>query len=102
VPVIDARTGTIGDRAQGTLAAKVPTGALVTSGLLLATHSLESLFARAASSVQGGLAVEYRVSPGFGFGGGLSYAWQEQDGTGSFTTAMALAQATFYGPRTRF
>jgi hypothetical protein len=101
-PFVDLRTGVVDERAQATGAAQFHARSMVYSGTLGATRSIDSPFILPLTSFQALLEAEYIVSPIVGVGGGVRYAWQDQEPLGIFSVAMVFAQVTLHAPLEQF
>ncbi len=101
-PLVDSLTGAADYRAQAAATVTLPIHFTTVRGSLAFSRSVESQFVQPLTFVTAGVQVDYRFTPWLTAGGGVLYAWQEQDTMGSFSTGMALVQATVHPTPLRF
>ncbi|HEX8790757.1 MAG TPA: hypothetical protein VF765_07380 [Polyangiaceae bacterium] len=101
-PVLDIRTGILDERVQANATAAVPIRRVTIDGGLGATRSIASQFLQPLTTVQAFVEAEYALSKTVGVGGGVRFAWQNQEGAGSFTGEMLSGHLTVRLPTARF
>lgn len=101
-PVFDIRTGMLDERVQGTASATIPVRLLKIEGSLALARSVESRFIEPGTYLRASIDVEYRVSRTFAVGAAAYYAWQEQQGAGTFSGEILSVHATARIPTMRF
>lgn len=101
-PVLDLTTGMLDERVQGTASATIPIRRVKLEGSLALARSVESRFIQPGTYFRVSVDVEYRVSRTFGVGVGAYYAWQAQEGIGTFSGEIVSAHATARIPTLRF
>lgn len=101
-PFLNYLSGTVDQRAQATGSITVPTHDVTYSGSLGATQSIASAFMEPSTSLQLAIGAEYSASPLVGLGGGVRYAWQQEQDVGTFSVAMIYAALTLHPRRITF
>jgi hypothetical protein len=101
-PYVDYRTGVADERVQATLLGEVPVRKLVYSGQIGAARSIGSALILPVTLFQAYAQVEWHTTRVVSLGGGVRYAWQEQDNLGTYGGEMVFGFVTLHAPVGRF
>jgi hypothetical protein len=101
-PYLDYRTGVADERVQGTLLGEVPVRRVVYSGQIGIARSVGVAFIEPVTLFQALVQVEWHTTRVVSLGGGVRYAWQEQDTLGTYGGEMVFGFVTLHAPVGRF
>lgn len=101
-PVLDVRTGLLDERGQASFYVSQRFRKTTALGRVAAAHSIESPLMQPATLFMTSLEIDEELSKIVSVGGGISYAWQEQGGLGTFSGGYAFAFLTVRAPEIQF
>jgi len=101
-PVLDVRIGLLDERGQATLDVSQQFGKTKLTSRVTGTRSLDSQLMQPVTGFGASLETEVQVSTVVSVGGGIRYAWQEQDNIGTLSGGYIFAGVTLRAPEIHF
>jgi hypothetical protein len=101
-PVLDVRIGLLDERGQATLDVSQQFRKTKVTSRVTATRSIDSQLMQPVTGFGASLDTEVQVSTVVSIGGGIRYAWQEQDNLGTLSGGYVFASVTFRAPEIHF